>query len=158
MTDTTTTTPGPLPREFREHVREAIAGLSDEISAGPDGADALVRRAVVHRVLGDLEEALSDHDRAVAAYPLDPAVRCARGVTLLLSGQTAAAARDFDRAAELDVWDFETHYQQIAAHVALRQWREAAEALDAFLNPRDEDLERRLAAMSPRPQGEPEGS
>ena len=85
-------------------------------------------------------------------------MRCARGVTLLQAGQTAAAARDFDRAAELDVWDFETHYQQIAAHVALGQWREATEALDAFLDPRDEDLERRLAAMSPRPQAEPEGS
>ena len=158
MTDTTTTTPGPLPREFREHVREAIAGLSDEISAGPDGADALVRRAVAHRVLGDLEEALRDHDRAVDAYPLDPTVVCARGVTLLQAGRTATAARDFDRAAELDVWDIETHYQQIAAHVALGQWREAAEALDAFLDPRDEDLERRLRQWQSERSAEPQGS
>ncbi len=158
MTDSTTTTSTPLPREFREHVREAIAGLSEEITAGPTGDYALVRRAIIHRVLGEFEEAISDHDRAVAAYPLDPTVRCARGITLLQAGEIAAAARDFDQAAELDVWDLETHYQQIAAHVALGQWRQAAEALDAFLDPRDEDLERRLAALSPAPPAEPAGS
>ena len=158
MTDTPTITTDPLPEEFREHVREAIAGLSADITAGPAGADPLTRRAVVHRMLGEFEEALGDHDRAVAAYPLDPTVRCARGVTLLLSGQLEAAARDFDQAAELDVWDVETHYQQIASHIALGQWREAAEALDAFIDPRDEDLERRLRAWeTARPSG-PEGS
>ena len=156
MTDTTTTTTaGPLPEEFREHVREAMDCLSEEITDGPAGADALIRRAVVHRVLGEFEEAIKDHDRAVVAYPLDPTVRCARGVTLLQAGRTAAAARDFDAAAEMDVWDIETHYQQIAAHVALGQWPEAAAALDAFVDPRDEDLERRLreweAGRSPAP-------
>ena len=155
MTDTSTTSGGPLPREFREHAREAIARLSEEITAGPAGGDALLRRAVIQRVLGEFEEAIRDHDRAVAAYPLDPTVRCARGITLLQAGQTAAAARDFDQAAELDAWDVETHYQQIASHVALGQWRQAAEALDAFLDPRDEDLERRLAALSPGPPAEP---
>ncbi len=158
MTDTTTTTGKPLPLEFSEPVRNAIAGLSDEISAGPAGSDALVRRAIIHRVLGEFEEAIRDHDRAVAAYPLDPAVRCARGVTLLQAGRTAAAARDFDRAAELDVWDFETHYQQIAAHVALGQWCEATEALDAFLDPMDEDLERRLRQWQSERSAEPQGS
>ncbi len=143
MTDTSTTTGGPPPPEFIKQAREAIADLSEEITAGRLGADGIVRRAIIHRLLGEYEEALSDHDRAVAAYPLDPTVRCARGITLLLSGRTADAARDFDKAAELDVWDLETHYQQIAAHVALGQGREAAEALDAFLDPRDEDLERR---------------
>ena len=144
MTDTSTTTGGPPPPEFREHARAAIADLSEDIAAGRLGADALVRRAVIHRLLGEYEAALGDHDRAVAAYPIDPAVRCARGITLMLSGRTADAARDFDEAARLDVWDFETHYQQIAAHAALGQSRQAAEALDAFLDPRDEDLERRL--------------
>ena len=158
MTDMSTTTGGPLPQEFREHAREAIAGLSEEITAGPAGADVLIRRAVIYRVLGEFEEAIVDHDRAVATYPVDPTVRCARGITLLLSGQLAAAARDFDQAAELDVWDVETHYQQIASHVALGQWRQATEAFDAFLDPRDEDLERRLAALSPAPPAEPQGS
>ena len=158
MTDTTTTTPAPLRGEFREHAEGAIAGLSEEITAGPAGADALLRRAVIHRVLGEFEEAIRDHDRAVATYPLDPTVRCARGVTLLLAGQTAAAARDFDQAAELDVWDIETHYHRIAAHVALGQWRQAAEALDAFLDPRDEDLERRLRQWQSERSAEPEGS
>lgn len=158
MTDSTTTTSTPLPREFREHVREAIAGLSEEVTAGPAGADALVRRAIIHRVLGEFEEAISDHDRAVAAYPLDPTVRCARGITLLPAGEIAAAARDFDQAAELDVWDLETHYQQIVAPVALGQWRQAAEALDAFLDPRDEDLERRLQHWQSERSAEPAGS
>ncbi len=145
MTDTLTmSTAGSLPQEFRDHAREAIAGLSEEIAAGPVGADPLTRRAVIHRMLGEFDKAILDHDRAVAAHPLDPIVRCARGITLLQAGQMAAAARDFDQAAELDVWDVETHYQQIATHVALAQWRQAAEALEAFLNPRDEDLERRL--------------
>ena len=130
--------------EFREHVRKAIASLSEEIASGPNGAEGLLRRAVIHRVLGEFEQAISDHDRAGATYPEDPIVRCARGVTLLQAGRTAAAAEDFDKAAELDVWDVETHYQQIATHVALGQWREAAEALDAFIDPRDEDLERRM--------------
>ena len=129
---------------FREHVRKAIASLSEEIASGPNGAEGLLRRAVIHRVLGEFGQAISDHDRAVATYPEDPIVRCARGVTLLQAGRTAAAAEDFDKAAELDVWDVETHYQQIATHVALGQWREAAEALDAFIDPRDEDLERRM--------------
>ena len=136
MTDRATTGGDPLPWEFTEHAREAIAGLSEAIATGPAGADALVSRAIIHRVLGEFEQAISDLDGAVAAYPLDPTVRCARGITLLLSGQVAAAASDFDEAAELDVWDIETHYQRIAAHVALGQWREAAAALDAFVDPR----------------------
>ena len=158
MTDTSTTSGGPLAGEFREHARAATACLSDEITDGPAGADALIRRAVIHRLLGEFEAALGDHDRAVAAYPLDPTVRCARGVTLLLSGQTAAAARDFDDAAELDVWDIETHYQRIASHVALGQSRQAVEALDAFLDPRDEDLERRLRQWEAGRATGPEGS
>ena len=156
MTDTSTMpTAGSPPEEFREHVREAIASLSEEITTGPVGADPLTRRAVIHRMLGEFDKAILDHDRAVAAYPLDPIVRCARGITLLQAGQTAAAARDFDQAAELDVWDVETHYQQIAAHIALGQWRQAIEALGAFLNPRDEDLERRLREWE---AGRPAGS
>ena len=159
MTDTsTTTTAASLPEEFREHVREAIASLSEQITAGPAGPDPLTRRAVIQRMLGEFEQAIGDHDRAVAAYPLDPAVRCARGVTLLQAGQPEAAARDFDEAAELDAWDIETHYQRIASHIALGQWTEASAAIDAFIDPRDEDLERRLREWEAgRPTG-PEGS
>lgn len=125
-------------------MREVIVALTEAIAADADAAGALTRRAVVHRMLGEFEQAILDHDRAVATASLDPMVRCARGITLLQAGQTAAAARDFDRAAELDVWDVETHYHQIATHIALGQWREAADALDAFINPRDEDIERRI--------------
>ena len=159
MTDTsTTTTADHLPEEFRELVSEAIAYLSEEAAAAPARVDPLVRRAVIHRMLGEFDEAILDHDRAVARYPLDPVVRCARGITLLQAGRAAAAARDFDRAAELDVGDVETHYQRIASHVALGQWLKAAEALDAFIDPRDEDLERRLAELSADPPGDRDGS
>ncbi|MXZ87884.1 MAG: hypothetical protein F4086_17675 [Gemmatimonadetes bacterium] len=156
MTDTlTTTTAGHLPEEFCDLLREAVARLSEATTAGPARLDALVRRAVIHRMLGEFDEAILDHDRAVARYPLDPIVRCARGITLLQAGRTTAAARDFDKAAELDVWDVETHYQQIASHMALGQWIEAAEALDAFIHPRDKDLERRLREWE---TGRPTGS
>ena len=155
MDTSTTTTADRLPEEFRDLLREVIARLSEEIAAGPVGTDPLTRRAVIHRMLGEFDEAILDHDRAVARYPLDPIVRCARGITLLQAGRTAAAAQDFDKAAELDVWDVETHYQRIASHMALGQWLEAGEALDAFTHPRDEDLERRRREWE---AGRPAGS
>ena len=51
--------------EVRIRAIDQASAIIDEVIVAAD-ADALVRRAVIHRVLGEFDEAILDHDRAVA--------------------------------------------------------------------------------------------
>ena len=59
-------------------------------------------RARAHRMLGHLEAALADHERAVALAPTSGLVYVGRGVTRRMAGDEEGAINDFARAAELD--------------------------------------------------------
>ena len=76
-------------REFRrmmdrlghEDLRRMIEGLTEKIRANPGDTGPLFLRGLVHRDLGDLEQALSDFNAAVDLEPNHGLARYARGIT-----------------------------------------------------------------------------
>ena len=105
--------------EVREHFRRAVERLSADIAADPGDNDALIKRAVAYRVLGEFEQAMQDYDRLAVSCPLDPPVLHSKGITLLSQGEVATAAKAFDQANESDPWDVESYYRRVATRPAL---------------------------------------
>jgi tetratricopeptide (TPR) repeat protein len=81
-------------------------GQRDALDAGlalaPDHPGLLTQRAEIDLVDGHPDEALRRLDRALAADPFRSETVYQRGLAHRILGQTAAAARDFARAAELN--------------------------------------------------------
>ncbi len=72
------------------------------IVAGDDDSDiAVMRRAIAYHRLPDRSRALAEIQTLAERLPNDPYVQELRGQILLESGETAAAVRAYDRAAEL---------------------------------------------------------
>ncbi len=116
------------------HLRRAIEGLSADIADDPNDTDALVKRAVAYRALGEFDKALRDYDELVRLCPYDPTVYYSRGVTHLRHGDPSAAARDFAQASELDPWDVESRYGALAARMALGEHSKAIEDFEEFIS------------------------
>ena len=125
--------------EVHEHFRRAVERLSADIAADPGDNDALIKRAVAYRALGELDKAMQDYDRLAVTCPLDPAVPHSRGITLLSCGDLAIAAKAFDQANEADPWDVESYYRRVATRLALGENNGAIEVFDEFIDsyPRD---------------------
>ena len=89
---------------------------------------------MAYRVLGWYERAMHDYDRLAVSYPLDPTVPHSRGATLLSQGEVATAAKAFDQASELDLWDVESYYRRVATRLALGENGGAIEVFDEFID------------------------
>ena len=66
------------------------------------GAQSFARRAAERRVKGDLDGALSDYDKAVAADPRSAEIHVKRGGVRRAKGDLDGALSDFDAAYALD--------------------------------------------------------
>ena len=123
----------PQLNEVHEHFRRAVERLSADIEADPGDNDALIKRAVAYRVLGEFDKAMQDYNRLAVTCPLDPAVPHSRGITLLGQGELEAAAQAFDQANEADPWDVESYYRRVATRMALGENSGAIEVFDGSL-------------------------
>ena len=125
--------------EVREHFRRAVERVMADIAADPSDTDARIKRAVVHRVLGEFDKAMQDYDALMVPIGEDPGVLQSKGITLLSLGELGAAAQAFDKANESDPWDVESYYRRVATRLALGENRRAIEVLDEFVDtfPRD---------------------
>ncbi|MCA1818395.1 MAG: hypothetical protein LC746_18795, partial [Acidobacteria bacterium] len=70
--------------------------------AAMGGAQSFARRAAERRVRGDLDGALSDYDKAVAADPRSAEIYVKRGGVRRAKGDLDGALSDFDAAYALD--------------------------------------------------------
>ena len=80
----------------------ALEVLDRALVVSPDDADMLFESAKLLLALDRIPEALARLDRAIALDAYDPAPYMSRGTTLAVSGQNAAARRDFERIIEVD--------------------------------------------------------
>ena len=129
----------PEMNEVREHFRRAVERLTADIAANPQDTDALIKRAVVYRALGEFGKAMQDYDALMVPIGEDPGVLQSKGITFLSLGELGAAAQAFDKANESDPWDVESYYRRVATRLALGENRRAIEVLDEFVGtfPRD---------------------
>ena len=125
--------------EVRKHFRRAVERVTADIAADPSDTDARIKRAVVHRILGEFDKAMQDYDALMVPIGEDPGVLQSKGITLLSLGELGAAAQAFDKANESDPWDVESYYRRVATRLALGENRRAIEVLDEFVDtfPRD---------------------
>lgn len=125
--------------EVRDHFRQVVDRLTEDIADDPLDIDARIKRAVVYRALGDFHRAMQDYEVLMVPIGEDPGVLQSRGITLLSMGELATAAQAFDQANESDPWDVETHYRRVETRLALGENRRAIEVLDEFVDtyPRD---------------------
>jgi serine/threonine protein kinase/Tol biopolymer transport system component/Flp pilus assembly protein TadD len=98
-------------------------------------------RALARREQGRLEEAIADHDKAIACVPDDPTLYHHRGVTYIRMDQHASALADAQRAAELDPNNL--HYDGIifSLRVACGQYEQARQQYKHLLSQPGVDLE-----------------
>ena len=125
--------------EVHEHFRQAVERLTADIAADPLDIEARIKRAVVHRVLGDFDQAMQDYEVLMVPVGEDPTVLHSMGIALLGRGSLGAAAQAFDHANESDPWDVESYYRRVETRLALGEHRRAIEVLDEFVDtyPRD---------------------
>ncbi len=125
--------------EVHEHFRRAVERLTADIASDPLDTDARIKGAVVHRVLGDFDQAMQDYEALKVSVSEDPTVRHSMGIALLGRGNLGAAAQAFDYANESDPWDVESYYRRLETRLALGENRRAIEVLDEFVDtyPRD---------------------
>ena len=125
--------------EVHEHFRRVVELLSEDIATDPRDTDALIKRAVAYRILGEFDKAMQDYDLLAVSCALDPTVLHSRGITLLSQGDLGAASRVFDQANESDPWDVESYYRRVATRMALGENSGAIKVFDEFIDtyPRD---------------------
>ena len=125
--------------EVHEHFRRAVELLTAEVAANPLDTNARIKRAVVHRVLGDFHRAMQDYEALMVPIGEDPTVLHSMGIALLGRGNLGAAAQAFDHANESDPWDVESYCRRVETRLALGENRRAIEVLDEFVDtyPRD---------------------
>lgn len=84
---------------------EAIKSFSQALDEEPDHPVALLGRAKAFYRLQRGQEALTDLDRLVKAFPDNGRYYIERGVLLHLAGQRKEAMKDFDQAIQIDPSD-----------------------------------------------------
>ena len=110
----------------------ALAELTQAISLSDSYAPALHWRANVLAEMGRLPDALADAARAASVDPLSLSIATDYGNILLWSGDSAGAAREFDRAQGLDFGYAPAVFgaavvalldeEQVPLQMALTQW------------------------------------
>ena len=80
----------------------ALASVERDLQKLPDAWNLLMRKSQLERGRGDLDAAQSAIDKACKISPGAPDVWFERGVLAELRGRPEAAARDYQRALDLD--------------------------------------------------------
>jgi tetratricopeptide (TPR) repeat protein len=85
----------------RDQAIEEIQRYTDSLAANPAQPETLVRRGMVHHVMGDFVAAAADFTAALALNPNFPEAFNNRGVVRQAQGDHAGAIADFDESLRL---------------------------------------------------------
>jgi tetratricopeptide (TPR) repeat protein len=97
---------------------ERIRLFSETIEADPTHAAAYFDRANTYRDKNQLEKALTDYDRAVAASPAESDYFMARGLARRKAGRSSEAREDFNAAIDLYTAEIENDPRDLNLYLA----------------------------------------
>lgn len=105
--------------------QRALADLNRAIGIKPDSAEALDRRGVLYRKLGQADEAIADHTRAISLAPQMARAYRNRGLARFFKGETDAAIEDYSAAIRIDPKYANTYENRGAAYEQLGRYGDA---------------------------------
>lgn len=94
---------------------------------------AHVRLAQIHETTGDLEEAVAERRRAIAAHPDDPSLLFDLGLTLVKQRRLDEGARALAKASEMNPRDARPLYVLALVQIELGRTSKARVSLERFL-------------------------